>query len=161
MKTKDGKQSWMVNCVPPGVNLAQEVFYWVMSMIISTVWSMLFLLRYAETRNELYKTVAGKRVLIEGAMMPSFENLISNLFVVFFLVIVYCVIIVAYHYFYHYQGSKMMYLMRRLPSKWEVHRRCLFLPICGGVIAVIYMLCIRMIYYAIYILCTPSQCLMI
>lgn len=161
MKSKNIEHSWMESYAPPGINLAQEVIYWIMTMTISTFWSMLFIIQYLENRNLLYKTMAGKKVLIEGAMMPTFEDLITGRFEVFYLVIFYCVIIAVYHYFYHYQGSKMMYLMKRLPNKWEVHVRCLSLPICASVIAMIEMLVLKMLYYAIYILCTPSQCLML
>lgn len=156
MKVKD-KYGWLKSYAPPGIHLAQEVRYWMMTMVASTVWSMLFIVRYMENRSLLYKTVAGKKVLIEGALMPNFEYLTDNLFEVFSMVIIYCVIIAIYHYFYHYQGSKMMYFMKRLPNKWEVHIRCLSLPVCGSVIAIVYMLVLRMLYYAIYILCTVKR----
>lgn len=159
MNTKNRERSWMEQYVPPGISLAQEIAYWKLAMIGSTLWSMLFLIQYLNSRSALYKTVAGKRVLIEGAMMPSFEDLITGKMEVFYLVIIYCIIIAVYHYFYHYQGSKMMYLMRRLPNKWEVHIRCLSLPVCAAVIAVIEALVLKMLYYAVYILFTPSQCL--
>lgn len=161
MKNKDGKRSWMETYAPPGISFAREVTYWKLLMIAGTLWSMLFLLQYVECRNALYKTVAGKKVLIEGAMMPTFEDLMTGRLELFYLVIIYCIIIAAYHYFYHYQGSRMMYLMKRLPNKWEVHVRCLSLPTCGSVIAVIVMLVLKMVYYTIYTLCTPSQCLML
>ncbi len=44
----------------------------------------------------------------------------------------------AWMYYSHYQNSQSVYLMRRLPDKWEYHRRCLTLPLCllvGDVIA--------------------------
>lgn len=161
MKIKDKERRWMENYAPPGIPFKQEMAYWELAMIGSTLWSMWFIVQYLESRSYLYETIAGKRVLIEGAMMPSFEDLMKGRFEVFYLVIIYCVIISAYHYFYHYQGSKMMYLMKRLPNKWEVHVRCLLLPICGSVIAVVEMLVLKMLYYAIYILCTPPECLML
>lgn len=160
MEVKD-KYSWLKTYAPPGIHLAQEVGYWMMTMVASTLWSMLFLVQYLQARNLLFKTVAGKKVLIEGVLMPTFEDLITGRFDIFFLVIIYCVIIAIYHYFYHYQGSKMMYLMKRLPNKWEVHIRCLILPVCASIIAVVYMFVLRTLYYAIYILCTPSQCLVL
>lgn len=159
MKENKLEHSWMEKYAPPGVNLAQEVLYWVMTMTISTLWSMNFLLRYFQYRSNLYETRAGKTVLIEGAMMPTFEFLIEDLFEIFVLVFVFCVIVAVYHYFYHYQGSKMMYLMKRLPNKWEVHIRCMVLPAAACVIAGVYMTILKLVYYAIYILCTPSKCL--
>lgn len=161
MKENKLEHSWMEKYAPPGVNLAQEVLYWVMTMTISTLWSMNFLLRYFQYRSNLYETRAGKTVLIEGAMMPTFEFLIEDLFEIFVLVFVFCVIVAVYHYFYHYQGSKMMYLMKRLPDKWELHRRCLTLPIAAFIITIFYVLVLRALYYAIYLIFTPQQYLLL
>lgn len=159
MKNKDKERSWMEQYAPPGIHVAQEVIYWIMTMTVSTFWSMVFILRYIEERNLLYVTRGGKKVLVEDAMMPGFEELAANRFEVFYLVIIYCVIIMVYHYFYHYQGSKMMYLMKRLPNKWEVHIRCCILPIAAIVITILYRNILKMLCYAIYIVFTPSQCL--
>lgn len=159
MKRNDNRPSWMEKYAPPGINLAQEVLYWVMTMTVSTFWTMSFLYNYHQHLQSLYETRGSKRILVEGAMMPTFEALTENLFEIFFLVVAYCVIIAAYHYFYHYQGSKMMYLMKRLPNKWEVHIRCLILPVSACGIAMIYMVLLKAIYYAIYLFCTPSKCL--
>ena len=159
MKRNNSDKSWMERYAPLGINLAQEVLYWVMTMTISTVWSMQFLLRYWNVYEKLFEWRGQKRVLMEGAMVPLFETLTENLFEVFFLVLIYCVLTAVYHYFYHYQGSKMMYLMKRLPKKLELHIRCWTLPVAGTVIAVVWMLILKFIYYAIYLLCTPNQCL--
>ncbi len=159
MKVKEKIQDWMKDYAPPGIAISQEVSYWLMTMAIATIWCLQFLLRYWENLASLYEIRGSRRVLMEGAVMPAFSNLTVDLFEVFYLVILFCVILVVYHYYYHYQGSRMMYLMRRLPNKWEVHIRCLVLPAIAGVLAVIYMLVLKILFYAIYILCTPSQCL--
>ena len=159
MKRNNSDKSWMERYAPLGINLAQEVLYWVMTMTISTVWSMQFLLSYWNVYEKLFEWRGQKRVLMEGAMVPFFETLTENLFEVFFLVLIYCVLTAVYHYFYHYQGSKMMYLMKRLPKKLELHIRCWTLPVVGTVIAVVWMLILKFIYYSNYLLCTPNQCL--
>ena len=159
MKRNSSDKSWMERYAPLGINLAQEVLYWVMTMTISTVWSMQYLLRYGDAYQGLFEWIGKRKVLMEGAMMPAFEVLTENLFEVFFLVLIYCVLTAVYHYFYHYQGSKMMYLMKRLPKKSELHIRCWSLPVVGAVAAGVWMLLLKAIYYAIYLLCTPSQCL--
>ena len=70
------------------------------------------------------------------------------------------VLLAAYHYAYHRQGSKSIYLMRRLPSKLELHRRCLTLPIAGILIALLTAFLLLLIYYAVYMNVTPAECLM-
>lgn len=159
MKVKETVRNWMERYAPPGIAISQEASYWLLMMAIATIWCLQFLLRYWECRASLYEIRGQRRVLIEGAVMPAFSDLTMDLFEVFYLVILFCVVLMVYHYYYHYQGSRMMYLMRRLPNKWEVHIRCCVLPIMAVVLSIIYMLVLRILFYAIYILCTPSQCL--
>lgn len=159
MKNKNNNRSWLEQYAPPGIPIVQEVRYWGIGMTICTFWCLQFIFRYWEERSSLYYQRAGRLILFEDACMPAFQDLTANLFVIFYFVIIYCVLLAVYHYFYHYQGSKMIYLMRRLPDKWELHIRCLLLPIVAGMIALAYRYMLEMLFYAIYILFTPSQCL--
>ena len=155
------KNNWLKNYAPPGLDMDKEKSSWILCIIISTLWCMQFLFRYFDYRSLLFETKpgTGKKILIEGAKMPNFEFLTKDLFEVFGIVIVFCALVVVYHYYYHYQGSKMMYLMKRLPNKWEVHIRCFTLPVVASVITFVYMVVLRMLFYAIYLWCTPAQCL--
>lgn len=144
---------------PPGIQVSTEVGWFYFGMIVATFHSMLFLIQYISARDELYIRTSRGLELIEGAIIRDFGTLTENVFLTFYLVCIVTLLVGVYHYFYHYQGSKMMYLMKRLPDKWEVHKRCWILPIAGFCITVVWMLIVRMLYYAIYIFCTPSQCL--
>ena len=159
MKAGDKLSTRLKNYVPPGVNLIQEIKYYGIAMVISTLWAFTFLFRYFEERERLFVKRLGKLYLREGIMMPSFEILTENLFDVFYLTIIFTFIIVVYHYFYHYQGSKIIYLMKRLPNKRELHIRCWTLPMLGCVITIVFMTILKILFYLIYVLGTPSQCL--
>ena len=63
------------------------------------------------------------------------------------------------HYVYHFHESKSIYTMRRLPSRWELHRRCLTLPAVGLVISAITAMIFLVAFYAIYMNMTPDVCL--
>ena len=149
----------MIKYAPPGIPLRSEVTYYIVGMVVSTLWTLLFILRYLQARAELFVYENGNWKLMEGAVMEAFPILTENLFELFLIVWIYTAVIAVYHYFYQYQGSKMMYLMRRLPDRWELHRRCLFLPIMGLAVSVLYSTLLKILYYAIYMLFTPSQCL--
>lgn len=159
MKKTVNVRSWMEKYAPLGINLAAEVVYYVITMTVGTFWSFNFFLRYMEDRNSLFEWWDGEQVIMEGAMVRTFEELTENVFVIFGIILIYTIIITVYHYLYHYQGSKMMYLMKRLPDKWEVHKRCLVLPAAAFFITITYMGILRMLYYAVYIFFTPHQCL--
>lgn len=161
MNKSDEKRSWLESYVPLGIPLKQEVRYWGVTMAISTLWCLQFLLRYLEYRGSLYEIRGKRKILLENAKMPNFEYLTKDLFEIFFIVFLFCVLLVIYHYYYHYQGSKMMYLMRRLPNKWELHVRCFTLPVIGCVIMFAYMCLLRALFYMIYVFFTPHQCLVL
>lgn len=146
---------------PPGLSIGTEITSWILYLAASTCWCMIFLVRYFDYRARLFENMGGRLFLIEGAKMPNFEYLTKDLFEAFGVVLIICALTIVYHYYYHYQGSKMMYLMRRLPNKWEVHIRCFTLPVIAGVITVIYMLLLRALFYGIYYWCTPIECLIL
>lgn len=151
----------MEDYAPPGINIKAEFVWFLTGIIAASTWSLLFLIRYLSHRNELFCMRAGRLVVMEGAVMVPFEVLTTGLFHLFGLVFVYELAMVVYHYFYHYQGSKMMYLMKRLPDKWEVHKRCLILPSIAFIITFVQVHLLKGIYYAIYLIFTPAQCLAI
>ena len=153
------KMKGLENYAPLGIDAGKQVGWWLVGVAVATLHSMLFLFRYVDRRADLYHLKAGKRVLIEGAVITDFETLTEGVFLSFYLIGIVTLLVIIYYYFYHYQGSKMMYLMKRLPDKWELYRRCITLPVVGAVLLMVWMLVVRMLYYSIYILCTPSQCL--
>lgn len=153
------KMKWLEKYTPLGIDVGKQVGWWLAGVTAATLHSMLFLIRYFDRRADLYYLKAGKRVLMEGAVMTDFETLTEGVFLTFYLVSIVTLLVIIYHYFYHYQGSKMVYLMKRLPDKWDLRRRCITLPVVGAVLLMVWMFVVRMLYYAIYILCTPSQCL--
>ncbi len=153
------KMKWLENHAPLGIDVRSQVGWYIAGGVAATLHSMWFFVEYLSARNELYIRTATGLKLIESAVMKSFGALTQNVFLTFYIVEVVSLLTVIFFYFYHYDGSKMIYLMKRLPDKSEFYRRVFTLPIAGTVILVVWMVILRMIYYAVYILCTPSQCL--
>ena len=158
MNKSEGR-SWLETYAPLGIELAKEVMIFVSGMTLSFFYSLLYLVAYVEERNHLYEKIGGKLVLRSGARMPAFEELIEGRMMGFGIVVLILVCIIVYHYIYHYMDSKLVYLMKRLPSRWELHKRCLTLPIAGIIVTLICSLLLWFIYYGIYLLFTPQQCL--
>ena len=52
-----------------------------------------------------------------------------------------------------------IYLMRRLPDRWELHRRCLVFPFAGLVLCVAAAFLTVVLCYACYMIATPEICL--
>ena len=153
------KMKWLEKYAPLGIGVEKQVTAYIIGVIVATLHSMLFLVRYLEARSELYATNINGMVLIEGAVIYDFGALTDTVFWTFYIVEIVTMLCSVFFYFYHYDGSKMMYLMKRLPDKKELYRRVFTLPIAGTVILVVWMGILRMLYFTIYVICTPSQCL--
>lgn len=77
----------------------------------------------------------------------------------FLLLIPGAVVLAVYNYAKLWQGAKSIYLMGRLPDRWELHRRCLTLPLGWLLSAVLLPALTLLVYYGIYYLITPAACL--
>ena len=56
------------------------------------------------------------------------------------------------------RGSRMWYTFRRLPDRWEVHRRCLAVPVLVLLAAAALCLALTGIYFLIYCHALPDAC---
>lgn len=144
---------------PLGIGVEKQVTAYIIGVIVATLHSMLFIIRYLEARGELYVKRFDGMTLIEGAIIYDFGALTATVFWTFYIVGIVSLLTPIFFYFYHYDGSKMMYLMKRLPDKRELYRRVFTLPIAGAILLAVWMVILKMLYFTIYVICTPSQCL--
>jgi len=147
---------------PPGITFKSRLNYILWYLGIAIGWSWTYLIKYVTARSNLYEYALSGMVLRRGAVMPKFSVLVQDGvdsrygFWGFYLLML--AIIVA-NYLHYYQGSKSIYLMRRLPDRWEIHRRNVILPLLAMVVGALTHLALWMLYYGIYLTCTPAQCL--
>ena len=144
---------------PPGLDLKplKDTLTW--GLIWAALYSCGFLIRYAEANSSLYAYGGVKRELLRGAVMPQFSILLDRALVGFWILAACMLGWVIYHYSYYRQGSKSIYLMRRLPNRFELHRRCLTLPLLAAAVCLLTAILLLMGYYGIYLVFTPRQCL--
>lgn len=140
------------------IELEIKIFFWAMGL--SALYSIGFLKRYLAARASLFEiTLTGQKVILPGALMPKMTSLIHDAFAGFLLIGILAAAGVIYHYLYHKQGSKSIYLMKRLPDPMELPRRCLSLPLLGTALSFIAALLLFLFYYGIYLIFTPGICL--
>ena len=145
---------------PLGINVRSEWLGYVAGLAVAALYSMIYLLRYFNARQNLYEWTLKGWQLRDGAIMPDFAALMEGMLLVFAAIALTMLGLAAYHYIYHRIDTKSYYVMRRLPSRWELHRRCLTLPVAGLLICGAAALMVILIYYWIYMGCTPEECLM-
>lgn len=143
---------------PPGMDIQGEKDVFSVGMIFSAIYSLRFFYEYANDAWIIY--VDSKKAIIrEGALMTDFAYLIEDCLMGFGIVACVMVGFLVWHYFYHTQGSHSIYLMRRLPDRWELHRRCLTLPLAAIILCGLMALALLLLYFAYYMLHTPEQCI--
>lgn len=145
---------------PPAMDLKPEKRVFIWGIIISNIYSLLYYFtNYTDALRNLYEYIYGKRVLIENAVMPDFRSLLGYSFIGFWIVAAAMAGFIIYRYAYYRQGSMSIYLMKRLPQKYEIHKRALTLPIIVILLSLINAFVLLMIYYSVYMLATPKTCL--
>jgi len=145
---------------PLGFRVQEEVKRFWGGCFCATAFSLItFITNFNDELDKLYYKNGSNRTLIPGAIMPDFVEIFGRSHWGFLVVIVVALALIGVHYAYHYQGSKSIYTMRRLPSRWELHRRCLTLPLVAIAIYLIMAFAILFIFYTAYMNITPDVCL--
>ena len=157
-RTQDG--IWKPeNYFPPGYEYEQERNNALFLLGIGAGLSLSFFGNLYRAVEALYEYENHRRVLRENAVAASFGHLVMGhwgLYVPFFL---FLTAMMIYHYFYYRRETKSIYLMRRLPRWGVLFKSCvkgslLGLGIGAAALAVLYLL-----YYGIYLLVIPAECL--
>ena len=145
---------------PPGRDARQEAvrFLWGLGGGAALAW-VWFLARYWNARSQLFVVKNGRRVLLEGRMMQDLPEVIGISFLGLLAVLLWAAVTAALHYADHYrEGSRPVYLMRRLPDRWEYHRRCLAIPAATVAATAVLLAGSLALFYGAYMLFTPAAC---
>lgn len=151
--------TFLTKNAPPGADIFVQTNRYFAGLIGTVLWSMGFIFRYSSARNNLFYTDEFVRHLRSDAMMPEFHYLMGSAMLGVWVTILTLAVCIILNYHSFHQGSKSIYLMKRLPDPMELHRRCMLLPALGmaGCLALRELLVI--VYFAVYILVTPEGCL--
>ena len=145
---------------PPGYDYAKEWGSIILCFVIGTIFSMaLFFIELTNVMNWLYDTVLGERTLMKGAIAQPFIELMEGQLVCFAPLFIFILIMMFYHYAYYYQGTKSIYVIRRLSSKKYVIKSCIEGTCAGVVIGLAGIWILWILYYLIYQLAIPSECM--
>ena len=152
--------------LPVGYDARYEITYFFIGMALSVLWGSLYFQRLYNDWYYLWemKWVNGELVrtkVLEDAVMRSFEELFfrPNSLAGFFIVGCIMLGLMAGHYVYHYQISKSIYVMKRLPDKWEFYRRCFALPLLGLILSLLAAGVFYGISEFVYYYVTPPECI--
>ena len=151
----------LIRNFPPGYDHTKEIrTVFLTNSILIILMTISFLLSIINERHLLYIRVGPDMILNTSKLMPDFVQILGNRLRFFpSLAMLAFVSAVISHYIYYYGESKSIYLMRRLPNKLELHRRCLLMPLIYALVFLITAIILLLIYYLTYMKLTPEACL--
>ena len=145
---------------PPGRDNSQFLVCAWLWLGGAVLWSMRFLGNYIGAWDQLYEHTGGMvsqtKVLVPGRVIEPFFEIAEdcfNLFPVFWL---FLLLEVVACYFSFRTGTMSIYLMRRLPDRWDLHRRCWGKPLILSLFGLGILAATVGLYFLIYVLFTPA-----
>lgn len=148
MKKQALKTKWE-RYFPPGFDIETELGLFIAALVWSSAWSIIGY--FNRLLSALHHDFSGS-----AKTMPYFYEVLGNAFFWFPIAIAFMLLSIIMNYSYHHSGSKSIYLMRRIPSKWELHRRCMTAPMTAAAITVVIGIILFFVYYAFYELLVPE-----
>ena len=123
--------------------------------------SLIFFGRYSTARDKLYyeNYETGEKFLWDGAVMTDFDQVLGWSLAGILVTAVICLSYIAARYSYLNKESKSIYLIRRLPARGEIFRRCAAVPLLRAALCLVWAFGLLVLYYLIYMIATPDQCL--
>lgn len=94
-----------------------------------------------------------------NTVIADFTDVFSGCLLGFYVMAIAAVPWAVIHYNYHFKGSKSIYLMRRLPKKNELWKRCITFPASCAVLAGIGAFLTTLLCFCIYLLAVPDAAL--
>lgn len=144
---------------PPGARIEWEIPLYSLMFGFCIGGELSFFILFWNKHAELYDTHAGIRILHPGRLMPTLTSLVSGLLLWFWVLAFGCIGLAILHYASFYRESRSIYVMKRVPSRAELHVRCLTFPVLTIVIALIVSYVLFRICVWYYFRHTPEPCI--
>ena len=152
MKLKDRLKS----ITPVGFDAAGEIRIFGFGTPLCTLFSLEFFIKLNNEIGNLYFINGKTKYLDPKAVMPSFREVLGGSLLPFAALFLVLLSYIFLHYEYHKRGSKSIYLMKRLPQKNELAKRCITLPLILSLTVLILAAILFCIFYFVYFIKTPE-----
>lgn len=151
----------LTKITPPGTDVFIEIKRFCIALFCATCCSIqIYGISLHRTYDyTLFEYVGTERVLSPNAVMPPFPDILGRSLWFYYFVALCSLSIIILYFMQYYRGSKSIYLMRRLPQRWELLRRSITLPVLGALISLLTAFLMMLLFLAAYYLVTPEQCL--
>lgn len=151
MKKKAMKIEWE-RFFPPGFDWRAERAVFAGCLSFGCVWAILgYSVRLWDGLSALER---------DNVLMPTFGEVLGSALMWFPVIVCLMLASIILHYAYHHSGSKSVYLMRRLPDRWERHRRAILAPLVSALITAALGAVLFFVFYGIYMAAVPAEVLL-
>lgn len=147
------------NYFPPGYEYERERNGAGLLLGIGTALSLSFFGNLHHAVEALYEYADHQRILKKDVVAVSFGQLIRGHWGFYVPFVLFLTTMMIYHYFYYYRETKSVYLMRRLPRRGVILVSCVKGPLLGLGIGAVALAALYLLYYRIYLLAIPGECL--
>ncbi len=141
-----GKRIALEKLAPVGADVQKQLRWTGVALAASALWSLRALMRIVREMKTL------KAVIDQGAFssVAAYPRYLGSAFYGFALLSLVLAGLAVWNYAAFRRGARADYLMRRLPNRWEYHRRCLAVPLLGIAASVLVALTLYVLYRAVY-----------
>lgn len=138
---------------PPGMNQNSWAMFVLVTMIGAALYSLICFTHYSLYTSTTYQM--GQ--IIEIRRPWEFEDILVKAMPPYPIFAVSMLGFVISNYVYYYQESKSIYTMRRVRSRWELHRRSWTLPVLGAAGYLVLGAVMGLLGWVIYVCTEPKS----
>ena len=144
---------------PPGMRLTAEKAIVAVCWSLSTIWAVgTFITNYLFERSFLFHPEGDLEFLRGGIPpIPSFAALTEGASLGFYTTALIISGFTTFRFLYFIQGSKSIYLIRRLPQRTALFKQTAALPLLGIAVTWMIFLVLTGMMIAVYLLATPKS----
>jgi hypothetical protein len=141
----------------PGVNGNIEYSIIKVGMIFAIAFSFVtFMISYGFYSSDLYSYINGAAYANENAVMKEFYLIIKPCLNSFKIVLILMLPLMLFNCGFYLVGSKSVYLIKRLPSRFKFVKSCVAAPLMGVLLYLLCALIVVHICYLVYNNATPK-----
>lgn len=146
-----------VKYLPPGCGV-RGMWIICVTHLAATVWTnMVFFSRWRSQLSKIELWAHRIDVSAERAGMPDLERLISGCLYPYLTLVITMLAAAGVFYLSFYMESRSIWLMRRLPDRWELHFRCLAFPLAALLAGAVLCAVLLAVDRYVYVTYTPPE----
>ena len=145
--------------LPPGSNVKTAKTVGILTLTLFILSSFVYLYNFLDAYEHLFYYAGESKFVHQGAKMPLFGELFRGRFFIIYLALCFAIAMSIANFKSFTVFSKSIYVMKRVPDKYELLRRCIGGPLLFLVCVLLIFLLFTVFYYLLYMHVPPRECI--